>query len=176
MSRLTSMISSMSVAIDQSPQFQNFYDFVWNLPTAQGFGLDILGKIVGVSRLLQVVGSGKYFGFEDNQTPEDYLPFGQGPFYTGPGGGNAVALSDSAYRILVAVKAASNIAATNAPSLNAILQSLFAGRGLCYVADTGNMTMQYVFTFPLTTVEYAILTQAGVPPHPAGVTVSIVQI
>ena len=174
MSRLTLLICSMSAAIDQSPQFQNFYDFVWNLPTAQGFGLDILGKIVGVSRLLQIVETGAFFGF-DTGSPESWQPFGQAPFYAGPSSSMAYYLTDSAYRTLIAVKAASNIAATTAPAINQILQSLFAGRGLCYVADTGNMTMQYVFTFPLTSVEYAILTQSGVPPHPAGVAVTVVQ-
>jgi hypothetical protein len=131
---------------------------------------------VGVSRLLQIIGSGEYFGFQDGNNPQDYLPFGQAPFFSGVGNTTAYTLSDSAYRTLIAVKAASNIAATTAPALNQILQTLFAGRGNCYVLDTGNMTMQYVFNFPLTTIEYAILTQSGVPPHPAGVAVSVVQV
>jgi hypothetical protein len=175
-SSITSLIQSFAAAVDQSPQFQNFYDFVWNLPTAQGFGLDILGKIVGVSRLLQVVPTGSFFGFYiAGEATQDWEPWSQAPFYAGASGEGAYELTDAAYRTLILVKAASNIAATTAPAINAILQTLFAGRGLCYVADIGNMTMQYVFTFPLTAVEFAIMTQANVPPHPAGAAVTIVQ-
>jgi hypothetical protein len=38
------------------------------------------------------------------------------------------------------------------------------------------MAMRYVFEFPLTTIEYAILAFSGVLPHPAGVQVSILVI
>ena len=42
------------------------------------------------------------------------------------------------------------------------------------MTDLGNMAMQYVFTFGLTPVEYAILTQSGVLPKPVGVSASLV--
>jgi hypothetical protein len=35
------------------------------------------------------------------------------------------------------------------------------------------MTMRFVFEFQLSLVEYAILTQSGVLPHPAGVQYSV---
>jgi len=86
----------------------------------------------------------------------------------------AYELTDDAYRVLILAKALSNIAATTAPALNQILRNLFPGRGRAYVRDNGNMSMTFVFNFRLTTVEYAILTQSGALPHPAGVFYSVV--
>lgn len=50
---ITSLIESMNAAIDPSKDIDNFYIWVWDVATAQGFGLDIWGRIVGVSRTLQ---------------------------------------------------------------------------------------------------------------------------
>lgn len=49
---ITSLIDSMNAAIDPSADIDNFYIWVWDVATAQGFGLDIWGRIVGVSRTL----------------------------------------------------------------------------------------------------------------------------
>jgi len=68
-----------------------------------------------------------------------------------------------------------NISDGSIPSFNQILLTLFPNRGLVYVADGLNMTMQFVFSFALTPVELAIMEQSGVLPNPAGVVVSIVQ-
>ena len=44
------LINAMNAAIDPSVDIDNFYAYVWDVATAQGFGLDIWGRIVGVSR------------------------------------------------------------------------------------------------------------------------------
>lgn len=49
---ITSLIESMNAAIDPSGDIENFYIWVWDVATAQGFGLDVWGRIVGVSRTL----------------------------------------------------------------------------------------------------------------------------
>ena len=49
---LLAMIDSMNAAIDPSVDIDNFYAYVWDVATAQGFGLDIWGRIVGVSRTI----------------------------------------------------------------------------------------------------------------------------
>ena len=53
------LIEGLNDAIDPQADFQNFYDFVWNVATAQGFGLDTWGKIVQVKRGLTLE-SGPY--------------------------------------------------------------------------------------------------------------------
>lgn len=47
---LLAMIDSVNAAIDPNADIDNFYRWIWSVDDAQGFGLDIWGRIVGVSR------------------------------------------------------------------------------------------------------------------------------
>lgn len=167
----------MNQYIRQDANFQEFYDFVWNVDTAVGFGLDNWGRIVDISRLLEIPGNLTLFGFENAETPPGVMPFNFGVFNV-PGGetSSSFLLPDDAYRTLILVKALANISATTSPSINQLLQNLFPGRGAAYVIDLGGMAMQFTFEFQLSLTEYAILSQSGALPHPAGVRVSIVTI
>lgn len=170
---IRALIENFNEYIDPRANMDAFYEMVWNVDTAKGFGLDIWGRIVGVSRLLQLTSSRNTFGFLNEDFPPDWAPFNQGTFSTGTEVTQAYALADDAYRVLILTKALSNIVATNAPSLNALLRNLFPGRGRCYVLDLGSMSMRFVFEFSLSDIEYAILTQSGALPHPAGVRYSV---
>lgn len=163
---IVSLIEKLNLAIDPSADIDSFYNNVWNIDTAVGFGLDIWGKIVGVSRYLKI-NSNLYFGFQDNAG--DTYPFGQQSFNSGAGSTSVYALSDDAYRTLILTKALSNIVATTSPAINSVLQQLFASRGRCYVSDQGNMQMRYTFEFTLTSAEMSIMQNGGVLPRPAGV-------
>lgn len=171
---LVQLVRNMNEYIDQRTNFANFYRFIWNVNTAEGFGLNIWGKIVGVTRLLQIPGNDPIVGFDNPSEPNDWYPMSQGRFARENEVTTSYELPDDAYRVLILAKALANIAATTAPALNQILQNLFPGRGRAYVRDLGNMAMQFVFNFALTTVEYAILTQSGALPHPAGVLYSVI--
>lgn len=105
--------------------------------------------------------------------PYDFLPFDDGVFYDDQGSTETYLLTDDAYRQLIKVKMLANITATNTPSLNKLLQLLFANRGRCYVVDLRNMQMMYTFEFALEDFERAILTQSGALPNPGGVQVFI---
>lgn len=170
---ILALVNDMAEWIDPRTNFEAFYTFVWNVDTAQGFGLDIWGRIVDVSRLLHIPGDSAIFGFSNADRPYDWQPWNQGTFNSGNRLTQTYVLTDDAYRVLILTKALANIAATNSPSLNALLRNLFPGRGKCYVVDQGNMSMQFVFEFSLTAVELAILTQSGALPHPAGVSFSV---
>ena len=61
---LTGMIERLAQSIDQKPNFDAFVADIWDLDTAQGIGLDIWGRIVGVERTLEIA-SGDYLGFEE---------------------------------------------------------------------------------------------------------------
>jgi beta-lactam-binding protein with PASTA domain len=176
---LLALVHNMAEYLDQSTNFANFYNFIWNVDTAVGFGLDIWGKIVGVSRLLHIPNTELPFGFQDNALIQDVEPFNQAPFNSrGNSATQTYTLTDDAYRVLILCKALSNISATTAPAINQLLRNLFPGRGACYVLDLGGMAMQFTFAFadPLSITEYAILTQSGALPHPAGVAVTIAQV
>jgi hypothetical protein len=161
---ITQLVRNMDQYIDPRADFDAFYNFVWNVETAQGFGLDIWGRIVNISRELQIPDAGPFFG-----VAPDSAPLNQGPFWSGFDTTSTYRLADDAYRQLILVKALANISATNAPSLNQLLQNMFAGRGRCYVNDLGGMSMRYTFEFLLTPYEFAIMTQSGALPRPAGV-------
>lgn len=169
---ITQLIAGMNEHIDPRADIDLFFDYVWNVETAQGFGLDIWGRIVNISRELTIPADPDYFGFSD-ALPGSF-PFGEQPFYDE----TAVTtqnyrLSDDAYRSLILVKALANISSTNAPSVNRLLQNLFQERGRVYVNDLGNMQLRYTFEFTLTSYEFAIMTQSHVLPRPAGVNAMI---
>jgi hypothetical protein len=143
---------------------EQFIQGVWDLNTASGYGLDVLGRIVGVSRVLRIATT-EYFGFA--QMPESQ-PFSQGPFYAGQAVLSQYTLDDNGFRTLVRAKALANICDGSIPGINAVLSSLFPGRGNCYVQDNGDMSITYVFAFVPTLVERAIIYQSGVLPRPTG--------
>lgn len=167
------LIDSMNEYFDPATDFKNFYDFVWNIDTAKGFGLDIWGRIVNVGRDLTISADPDYLGFQ-NAAPAQ--PFGQAPMYNSEAATKTYRLSDDIYRILILTKALANISASSIPSLNRLLQSLFKGRGRAYVLELGAMKIQYTFEFLLKPYEMAILTQSGVITSPAGVSWSVLQI
>lgn len=165
------LIDSMNGYIDPRADLAGFYDYVWNIETAQGFGLDVWGKIVGVSRTFRYLGDQDCFGFEEGVV---YQPFDQAPFFTSELY-TVVNLDDDDYRRLILIKALANISRMNAKTINILLRQLFDGRR-CYVMDLGGMKMRYVFEFVLTNLEYAMFAQSGAVPRPAGVDVSIVML
>lgn len=168
------LVQNMNAYLDPRADFDAFFDYVWNVDTAQGFGLDIWGRIVNISRELQIPNAPVYFGFKD-ALPGSY-PFDEAPFYDGtPPATQTYKLADDAYRKLILTKALANIASSNAPSLNQLLQNMFADRGRCYVNDLGGMQFRYTFEFDLTLQEYAIVTQSGALPRPAGVNAILFQ-
>lgn len=171
---LTQLIANFDDYVDQTMNMQNFFDFIWNVDTAQGFGLDIWGRIVGVTRVLHINQSALYFGFEEATTLSAF-GFNQQPFYAGDPTTNNFSLSDDAFRVLIFAKALANISDGSIKAINQLLLNLFPNRGNCYVTDGLDMTMTYTFDFVLTPVEQAILGQSGVLPKPSGVSATVVQ-
>ena len=166
------MIDNTNQWIDPSANFQTFYETIWNISTAGTFGLDLWGRILGVSRRFFVIQPGEYLGFSGNDP--DYQPFDQAPFYNGSSDSDAVSLDNDTYRNVLMTKALINISSTSIPSLNRIVTMLFAGRGKCYVSNLGGMGMSYTFEFVLTALDRAIIKQ--LLPAPVGVNVTIVEV
>lgn len=150
-----------------------FYNVVWNVDTAQGFGLDAWGRIVDIGREVQIPVV-DYFGY--NATPQSWQPFGQAALYTGPTSTTTYRLADDAFRVLILAKALLNITDTTSPAINRVIQQLFPGRGRAWVNDLGSMSVRFVFEFALQPWEQAVLTSAGALPRPAGVNATLAQI
>jgi hypothetical protein len=169
---MTQLIQNMNQYIDPQADIDNFYNFVWNVETAVGYGLDVWGRIVHISRELTIPDNLVYLGFDEGIS---YQPFGQAPFYPGETSTQTYSLADDAYRTLIMVKALANISSMTARSLNQLLQNLFAARGRCYVVDIGGMQMMFTFEFILQPFELAILMQSSAVPRPAAVNARILQ-
>jgi len=165
---ILALIDAFAQWLDPAARFDQFFDQFFNLRTAQGHGLDVWGRILGVNRVLGVP-AGVYLGFESDPGAK---PFGFGILYRGGRATNNVALTDEAYRTLLFAKAALNITNASIGAINAILINLF-GDG--YVRDNLDMSMTYVFTRALTPVETAIVYQSGVLPRPCGVSATVEQ-
>jgi len=168
---IVGLLEALNYALDQKAATNRFYRAVWNIETASGYGLDIWGRIVGVSRALYVSDS-LYLGFSDST---DAVPFGSGIFYGASRLTPNFKLSDAAYRRLILAKAALNITDSSIPAINAILRALFPDYGNVYVRDNGDMTLTYVFGAALSKVDYAIVSQSGALPKPAGVSFDVEQ-
>lgn len=171
---LLALLADFDQWVDADKFSAEFLAYVWDISTAQGFGLDIWGRILGQSRFIQVTQTpGDNFGFNINATPgTQWKPWSQAPFYNGAASGTtSFPLQDAYYRQLLLVKAAANIAACDCPSINALMRSMFGTRGRCYVGydPASPMHIGYHFEFFPTTVERSII-QSGLFPQPAGTT------
>ena len=166
------LVANLKLYFDSESAVNEFYDKIWNIETANTFGLDIWGNIVGIGRYITAESTSKFFGFQT--TNDSFAPFDQAPFYDGKRATTTYRLGDEAYRKLIMVKAMANIVRPNAPTINRMLQYLFDGKR-CYVLDIGGMAMRYVFAFYLQPYEKTIV-YSDVLPRPAGVRVEIVEI
>lgn len=168
--RIVSLISGLWDSLDSTRMTDDFYRMVFNLHTAEGYGLDIWGRIVGVGREINAPDpEGEYFGFD-----EGFYPFNERPFYAGSAGLNSWALTDGAYRELIFMKAISNIVYATAPNINQLLQYAFSGHS--YFLIHNNMTASYVFELYLSPFERHIVYNTDILPRPCGVLVDYIEL
>lgn len=159
--------------INPYPDIELFYDKVFNLTTAEGWGLDVWGRIVGISRKVTgVPGENDYLGFE-NEYNERAQPFNQAPFYSENWGGTTYRLEDTAYRLLIWTKAMANVGTGSLADLNRQLYYLLninpdnprsAG-----VINIGTMKIRIYVIGSLEEYEKVLLRRGDLPPIPAGV-------
>jgi uncharacterized protein DUF2612 len=174
------LITNMSAYLDPRTNINNFYTLLWNIQTAQGYGLDVWGRIVGVGRVL-TISAGTYFGFQ-GPSGASGTGFNQAIFYNGEPSTSNYSLLDGPFRALILAKAFANICNATIPAINQILINLYGQNGPfplpgnSYCTDGEDMTMTYTFPSNLTPVEIAIVNQSGVLPKPAGVSVTVVQL
>ena len=166
---LLSLIAAFNDALDPTVKIDAFYRDLWDIDTASGYGLDVWGRIVGVSRLL-TVDAGANFGLKNATT--GFIsgdPFAVSPFFFGtPASANYV-INDDIYRKLILIKALANISPATISIYNRMLSLLFPGRGNAFVTDTGSMVIVLSFQFTLSAIEIAMLKQSGVFSPPNGV-------
>jgi hypothetical protein len=168
---IQTLLYAVNQWLDPTVNLNDFYRLVWNVDTAEGYGLDVWGRIVAVDRVLHIQVDDPWFGFEE-ATALSAWPFNQGIFFNNePLTGN-FALSDDGYRVLILAKAAFNIIDGSIPAINQLLINLFGSMGKTYITDNRDMSLSYVFEFIPPRVVAAIISQSGVLPKPTGVAIN----
>jgi hypothetical protein len=169
---ILALLASESATLDAAGRFDDFYKDIWNIDTATGYGLDLWGRILGITRVVNIPPSGTYIGFKGQTGGE---PLSQGIWYHGADATSNVALTDAAYRRVLLAKAMANISNGSIPSLNAIVMFLFPSYGNSYVMNDGSMSLSYRFGATLSALDFALASQKNILPRPLGYIVNIVQ-
>lgn len=173
--KLLMIIQELHDAIDPTKNIQDFYDMVWNLETAQGFGLDIWGRIVGIGRRVPLQApDAEMFGFHTNTPSPLFTPFNDAPFRTDSGGLNAYSLPDNLYRRLIIAKALANIILATAPNINKLLKILLDTPSVYLI--TGIMRATYQFRGRLSAFDRMIVFKLGLLPEPCGVKIDYAEV
>jgi len=165
--RILALLVKKAALLDPGRDLMYWYDGIFNPKTAQGVGLDIWGRIVGIGRKLWVENT-EFFGFHG----QNLRGFDQAPFWIQSLASGQVDLTDEAFRFLIFYKAAANIGRGDMASINALLNSLFEaehGPANSCVLEVAPMEIRAVFNFYLTGYEQALLQQYGLLDRPAGV-------
>lgn len=172
--KLLSIISTFDQAVSLDDFTDTFIKDVWDISTNLTYGLDVWGKIVGVTRFIRAKIENNSFGFSEANSGDEKQypsPFNDEPFYAGVQETETVRLSDDAYRTLIMCKAFSNISIATIPEINKFFSILFRGRGKAFCTDYGDMTMGIVCEFDMAPYERSILENYDVLPIPSGVLV-----
>lgn len=167
--RILELTEKFALRIDPAPDIDVFFENIFDIDTATGWGLDNWGRILGIPRGVGVA-SKDWFGFVGSQL----MPLDQAPFYNDAQATNLYELSDIAYRRMLLYKAASNIGDASARSMNELLTRVF-GDKFVMVKDDGDMHIRLTFTFWLDTFDMALLQTYGALNKGAGVSVDYYQ-
>lgn len=147
----TSLDNGLQALFDDSGFVKNWYDVVFNLETATGYGLDVWGLILNRSREFEYNGN-KY-----------YLQGAQ----TIGGTSFSAEQMENLYRKVLQLTAMRYIGNASIASLNNLIQFIFADEGECYCLEYGTMQIRYVFRFYMNNILKAVI--ETINPHPSGV-------
>ena len=158
---------------NQTEFWQNWYTDVFDLRTANDFGLQVWAIILGMSLYVNLNSTGRpTWGFE-----QYHFNFTRGNFATSAG--STVRLGADEARVLLRLRAYQIQSATCAPEINRMLADVFSsfvpdGDVPAYVTDGLDMTCTYNFLFDLSAELQYVLTYFDVLPRPSGVKLTIV--
>lgn len=171
---ITALVRGFWKAIDPSVDLDLLYRKMLDLDTAEGVGLDVWGRIVGMPREFIVVdNSSSYMGFKPDLVV--YNPrldtMNCAPFYAPVTG--LYKLADPAYRTYIYLKALINIGDSSLASLNRMLVFMFPNAKI-QLQHTGPMQLRLMILSGISDAEKSAL--LSLPWLPAGVGLDIYQI
>lgn len=172
--RMRAVIDAFWQAINPKSDIDLLYKKLVNPRTAEGYGLDVWGRIVAIGRsYLAVDDDTPYFGFDppEGVKNERLNSFGNASFYKAIYG--KVELADTMYRTYVFLKALINISNSSLASLNRMVKLLFPDADI-QILHTGTMVLRVLILSPLSESDKAALD--NLPWLPAGVGLEMYQV
>jgi uncharacterized protein DUF2612 len=171
----TSVISLLTAKqnwyIDNVTTFwENWYNDVFNLQTANDFGCSVWAIILGLPLVINPFPDDPdkpIFGFDGPPAQN----FDNGTF-TSASNGYTLSLADK--RLVLKLRYFQLITRGAIPEINKFLAFAFADYGTVYAMDGLNMTMRYVFLFPIDPLLLNIFTTYDLLPRPSGVLLQII--
>ena len=155
--KFVALVDGLRAMFNNAKLISDWYNIVYNIKTAKGFGLDIWGKILNQGRSFVYVDP-------DSGTETEYYLQGE---LTVDGATFSANEVEEIYRKVLFMKTISLITNATDKSLNELIQYYFNGRR-CYVIQYDTMKLRYVFEVPVSNLEKSIFT-SGLLPKPTGV-------
>jgi hypothetical protein len=157
------------IEVNFKEEYQDFWedwiDDVFNLKTANAFGISVWQIILNLNLGSDPTDTSGQSVFGFGQFNKN---FNNGNFALNTGDSLNLTLEEKRLALLLRFLTLSY--SPNIPNINFILKEIFStGFGDAWVLDPQDMTIKYVFDFPLTTGIITILTRLDVFPRPAGV-------
>jgi len=151
-------------SINQAEFWDSWYRDVFNLDTADAFGLSVWARILNVPLQVRIAAdvSRPAFGFGVN-----HLNFNNGNFARGREGDVGLTVEQS--RMVLKLRYFQLVSRGAIPEINEWLHALFADIGNVYAIDNHDMTMTYFFTFEPDSSLKFIFEKYDILPRPAGV-------
>lgn len=148
--------------------WDDYYRDVFNLSTANNFGLAIWSRILDIPIQAEA------------EPQPDKIAFGFGPFRRNFNNGNfgvtessIIGLTPEQKRTILQMRAFTLMMKPTIPNINLMLARLFSGLGKAWAIDNHNMTMNVFFQFEIPSWLRIALTEFDVMPRPAGVEIII---
>ncbi|GCD59354.1 hypothetical protein NBRC3280_1867 [Acetobacter pasteurianus NBRC 3280] len=146
--RITTILEGWNQAIDPQALIDEWYNSVWNIRTATGWGLDVWGRIIGQPRTLTVPAYGIRYGIQ---------------------GTEVVTLGDDDYRKLLYAGAAANIWDGTIQGAEAAYDQLLSERGSVGIQDNLDMSQDIALMGSIASEWQAAILSDMVDVRPAGV-------
>lgn len=148
--------------------WQNWYTNVFNLDTANSFGLAVWSIILQLPLFIQVGPDNDkdIWGFDDYDQN-----FDNGNFI---GDSSGIILTPEQRRLVLKLRYFQLTTRADTPEINKFLAVLFADYGPFYALDGLDMTMTYVYLFPIDSKLLQALKEYDLLPPPATVGIKII--
>jgi hypothetical protein len=174
------LVSVLTGAVADATQATQSLVPAFNLNTAVGAQLDVIGLWVGQPRVIPGILIPGFFGFSEVSSglPDGLqLPFGEltdlskGGIFFELGGtfAGTTTLTDPQYLTILKARIARNQSNGTLSALEGALLFIF-GAG-CRVADSGTKSLAITVTSPISPVDQALITGLDILPRPAGVAI-----